>query len=287
MNDKIKKQLIISGVMVALLVSTLGLWYKNFVFHTYMDMVDYQYCFEGENDDIIFEGYEFYKNKTEQKHGGARLAAKTQNLFLNGDQAIIKFQLTSQSDKVYEYTHEYNITTDNEVFMIDSQETVEKLTDNDFSNVTVSIVLVRNGEEIYNESMKAHSSQLSVYNGSNKDYTLQNVYVASSWMKTGTISSTDDIAKKYPYMTMDYIILKDDGNVDNVDDYDRFIHLNGNTQDFIDGKINQTMIYDGTDSLLDKTIKCVITLGENESLEKPFIFMISLHGNIKAGDVNE
>ncbi|MFQ7801637.1 MAG: hypothetical protein ACLRHW_19410 [Coprobacillus cateniformis] len=46
MNKEIKRQLILSGILLCMLVSTLFLWYDNFMFHTYVNVADYQYCFK-------------------------------------------------------------------------------------------------------------------------------------------------------------------------------------------------------------------------------------------------
>ncbi|MEG0367501.1 MAG: hypothetical protein RR585_11745, partial [Coprobacillus sp.] len=129
------------------------------------------------------------------------------------------------------------------------------------------------------------SKELIEYNGGNKNYTLQNVYVTNTWMKTGQLSSkVKNLAKKYPYMTIDYLSLKTGGQSDNINDYDRFIYIKGKTQDFLDGKLSQTMIYDGEGTLLDKKMICVIALSDNEKQQNPFTFKIDIHGNIKAGD---
>ena len=39
MNKEIKRQLILSGILLCMLVSTLFLWYDNFMFHTYVNIV--------------------------------------------------------------------------------------------------------------------------------------------------------------------------------------------------------------------------------------------------------
>ncbi len=284
MNEKMKRELIISGVMVCLLVMTLILWRDNFKFHTYIQTADYQYCFQGENDDLMINGYEFYQDKIGRQHGGARIASKTPNLFLSGDVFTLTFQV-KKNESTYEYSHQYNIQMSDEVFYLSLDKTAEKLKSEYFEDAKMLISIQRGDEKVYEKSIPVKSENLTVYNGGNKNYTIQNVYITKSWIKTGNLSSKQkNIAKKYPFMSIDYIYLKDKGNVEDINDYERFIHLKGQTKDFIDGKIHQTAIYDDSGSLLDKTFKCVITFSKNEDLSKPFIFELDLSGNIKVGD---
>lgn len=288
MNKEIKRQLLLSIVVLSLLVGTLVLWYDNFVFHTYKNIADYQYSFVAENEDVMIQGYEFYKDKNGQNHGGARIIALKERFLLANDQVKIVFSLTRSKDSEFVYSHEYTVKTENEVSFIDMQETEEQLFAEDFKNAMVSIVVTRDHKTVYEKDLEATNQVLVLYNGGNKDYTIQNVYVAKSWLKTGDFSSTQkDLVNKYAYFTIDYLCLKQNGNPENIDDFERFVHINGKTQDLLSGKIKQSAYYDKTDSLLERDLICVVSLGNNEENINEFTFRINLSGSIQEGEDNE
>lgn len=286
MNKEIKRQLILTGILLSLLIGTLALWYDNFMFHSYVNVVDYQYCYGVETEDFMIDGYEFYKKDQVQMHGGARIAALKDHFFLKGD--IIQLSLTIDlKDEDYTYTQEYIVKSDNEVCYFEEEETRQQLFDEDFSHMNFHLTITRDKKIVYDQDVALKSQEMVVYNGSNKDYSLQNVYASSSWLKTGSISTTvKGIEKEYPYITMDYLYLKDNGNEDNIDDYERFAHMSGLTKDVLEDTETSVAYYDGTDSLLDKKLICVVSLKKDESQEDMFTFMITLHGTIKAVDVN-
>ena len=69
MNNEVKKQLTLSLILLALLIATLFFWYPNFMFHTYVERLDYQYCLRGENDEFVVDGYQFYQDGQTQGYG--------------------------------------------------------------------------------------------------------------------------------------------------------------------------------------------------------------------------
>lgn len=286
MNKEIKQQLILTGILLCLLMGTLFLWYDNFMFHSYVNVVDYQYCYAGETEDLMIDGYEFYKKDQVQMHGGARIAALKDRFFLKGD--IVKLSLIIHlEDDEYTYTQEYKVKSDNEVCFFEEEETRQQLFDDDFSRMSFHLSVERAQKTVYDQDIKMTSQEMVVYNGSNKEYSLQNVYASSSWLKTGYFSSTvKDIEKEYPYITIDYLFLKDDGDEENINDYERFAHMNGLTEEFLKNTETQVAYYDGNDSLLDKKMICVISLGKDKSHEHMFTFMLTLNGTIKAVDAN-
>ncbi|MEG0275974.1 MAG: hypothetical protein RR630_02995 [Coprobacillus sp.] len=287
MDKEIKRQLMLSGVVLSLLVCTLVLWYDNFVFHTYKNIADYQYYFATENEDIMIEGYELYKDNNVQSHGGARLIALKERFFLENDQIELTFSLTPSKDKEIVYKHNYTVKSENEVCYLDVQETKESLFSEDFKNALINMTITRDNKVVYEKELPVKSKQLVLYNGGNKDYTIENVFVSKSWLKTGDFSTKDkNLVKKYNYFTIDYLCLKKNGDSDKIDDYERFVHLNGKTQDLIDGKVKQSAYYDKDESLLDKDLICIVSLGNNEKSVNEFTFRINLSGSIQEGDNN-
>ena len=81
------------------------------------------------------------------------------------------------------------------------------------------------------------------------------------WLKTGSFSSKDTkLAKKYPYMIVDYMYSKEENQEVDINDYERFLYLKGKTEDFLNDHYKDHGFYDGEESLLDMQLCCVITL---------------------------
>lgn len=281
MNKEIKRQLILTMILLCLLVSTLFLWYGNFHFHTYMNAVDYQYCFAGKNDDLMIDGYEFYKQDRIQKNGQARLLALKNQFFLKDDQIKAAFIMENENED-YQFEQTIQVQHDNEVCHLNLIDTNVAITDQNLNNAKLHIEVIRDEKTVYDQDIPMINQNLVIYNGSNKDYAIQNVRVTSTWLKTGQLSTKDkDIAKQYPNIVMDYMYLKDDGNENEINDYERFVYIKGKTEDILSKNLDQVVYYDGAGSLLDKQLLCVVTLSKDEKSD-PYIFMINLHGTIKA-----
>lgn len=282
MNKEMKRQLILSLTLLCLIVATLFLWYDNFMFHTYVHVADYQYCFNGNNNDFMVDGYEFYQHSHNQKHGGARIVALQNQLLLEGDEVMTVFEIVNKQGEEFDFKQQYTIKSDNEAFRLDEEETTQQLSQSDFVKTTLQIKIIRDDKDIYNENITMNANDIVVYNGSNKNYAISNVYVTKSWLKTGDFSSTiKGIDKKYSLITIDYLYLKDNGNETNIDDYERFAYINGSTKDIMNNSLYSSVFYDGEGSLLDKTLACVVTLSQDENTEDAYVFMLSLHGTIK------
>ena len=94
--------------------------------------------------------------------------------------------------------------------------------DSDFADVMMHMTIIRNNKTVYDEDIAMKNQVMTVFNGGNKEYAIRNVYATPSWLKTGDFScSVKDIDKKYPNITIDYMYLKDNGQVDDIDVYKR------------------------------------------------------------------
>ena len=196
MNKELKRQLILSGILVCFIISTLFLWYNNFMFHTYVNTDDYQYCFAGGNEELSIDGYQFYKNKEGQKHGNARIIALKDQFLLKDDS--IHVIVTSLKDKDLVFEHQLSVKGDNEVLTLSEDETKEKLSENDLTQLSVQIIIKRQNKTVYDQTVPLQKQDVYTYNGANKDYAISNVYVTSSWLKTGDFSSKiKNIEKQY------------------------------------------------------------------------------------------
>lgn len=274
MNKEVKKQLILSFVLLALLMTTLFFWYPNFVFHTYVETLDYQYCLSGTNDELAIDGYEIYQDGKTQGYGHARMISLKPDFFQKGDDITLTLVL---SDDV-QLTQSMTVENDHDVIIMQEQKTDQILQEDDVQKAQLQVEIVRNQKEIYSQSITMKNQDMLTYTGANKDYSLTNVYVTSSWLKTGIFSSKNkDIAKEYPYMIVDYLYLKDQDGSEDINDYERFVYMNGKTEDFLTNQMKNIGYYDGEESLLDMNLCCVITLMKEENDTNPYTFILPLN----------
>ena len=275
MKKEIKGQLVLSIVLIVITFMTLFFWYRNFIFHTYVDSSTQQYCFSGKNNDFLIEGYQIYQKDHQQFVGDARVICLNDQLFLLHDQVELLITYDNDQD-IISLKHQFEIKNSHEVVQLDEQiidQTLKKP-----QNVDIQVTIQRNKKTIYQEHISMNDQSLALYSGGNKDYLIQNVYVSSSWLKTGDFSTkVKDLSQKYPYMSIDYLYLKDQGQTNDINDYERFAYLKGKTEDFIQQKIMTTVFYDEEGSLLDKPLCCVITLSQQEDDEDPYTFVLNLH----------
>lgn len=274
MNKEVKKQLILSFVLLALLMTTLVFWYPNFVFHTYVETLDYQYCLSGTNDELAIDGYEIYQDGKTQGYGHARMISLKPDFFQKGDDITLTLVL---SDDV-QLTQSMTVENDHDVIIMQEQKTDQILQEDDIQKAQLQVEIVRDQKEIYSQSITMKNQDMLTYTGANKDYSLTNVYVTSSWLKTGIFSSkNEDIAKEYPYMIVDYLYLKDQDGSEDINDYERFVYMNGKTEDFLTNQMKNIGYYDGEESLLDMNLCCVITLMKEENDTNPYTFILPLN----------
>ena len=244
MNKKIKKQLILSFVLLTFVVATLFFWYQNFIFHTYGEKVDYQYCLYAQNEEWQIAGYEFYQ-KDLKNHQPFIQTIKIQN--------------------------------DNQVLLLENQTGQNIFSEKDLQNVQLQIEVKRQKKSIYNQTLSMQKQDIMTYTSANKDYTLTNVYVTENWLKTGVFSSKDqDLAKEYPYMIINYMYSHEQNHEVNINDYERFVYLKGKTEDFLNDQVEGIGYYDGQGSLFDMQLCCVITLMKSEDDLHPYTFTLPL-----------
>ncbi len=269
MKKETKKQLILSIALLCLLTVTLCLWYENFHFHTYATIDDYENVYSAKNEDVMIENYEFSKHMNIATHGGARVLALKDNFFLKNDVVELTVKMGEN-----EFVHKYTIHEENEVFVLPTVETKETLTTKDFQKSSLHLEVKRSQDVVYKQDMKLSSDEIYVYSGGNKDYMIQNIYVGDHWLKTGDFTSRiDDVTSLYSHVTIDYLYLKEQGDPENLDDYERFINITGTSEDVLSGKLAQSQFFDDEGSLLDRTLICVITLDDGKDT---FSFKIPL-----------
>lgn len=275
MNKELKKQLVLSGILLGIVTITLTLWYRNFVFHTYGETLNYQYCFKGENEVLMIDGYEFYQDDQQSIYGGAKMTA-LKPLWLQGD--VIKVSLSFGSQKQEDLT--LQATAQNqETLTLPYMEHHQNIREENLQKVGLHVTITRKQEIIEEYDIPLSNQTVYSYTGANKDYAFAQVYATSSWLKTGHFSTKKkNLAEDYPYMTIDYLYLPYEASLQEapINDYERFIYLKGQTQDFLDQKIGDVGYFDKSGSLLEQKLCCVVSLMTSKDDRDPYTFMIEL-----------
>ncbi len=270
MKSEIKKQLLLSIIVLFVIIVTLFVWYDNFVFHTYVSSNTYQYCFKGENSDFQINGYEFYSIDNTLEVGNARIVCYESNLLLEDDEVTITFYV---NDDIH-YEETISVSYDNEVLTMSLEEYDDRISIDDFDSPYINVTIKRNSENVYDTDIEMNNQDIETFTGSNKDYTISNVYMTSSWLKTGDFSSKiEDLEDQYSYMSIDYMYTNEEVELN---EYERFAYIYGNTEDILENMEHQVVYYDNNDSLLDKDVICVVTLMTSEDDTNPYIFTIAL-----------
>ena len=242
MNKEIKKQLILSFVLLTFVVMTLFFWYQNFIFHTYGEKIDYQYCLYAQNDEWQIEGYEFYQKRKTQGYGHARITPLQPQLLKKNDEMTVTLHLKNHQPLI----QTIKVQNENQVLFLENKTGQNIFSEKDLQNVQLQIEVKRQKKSIYNQTLYMQKQDMITYTSANKDYTLTNVYVTEHWLKTGSFSSKDTkLAKKYPYMIVDYMYSKEENQEVDINDYERFLYLKGKTEDFLNDHYKDHGFYDG------------------------------------------
>ena len=287
MNNETKKQLYLSFTLLAVLLMSVFMWYDNFVFHTYIKQVDFQNYFYGSNNDLMINGYELCQDSQSAYYGNARILSTTENFFKKSDVVTFTVELVDQNEDVHTYKHSYNVKSDNEVIYL-KKEAIEKM--DHTTSITSGYVKVdvkRKNSVVYSKDVRLQIGNIVTYNGGNKDYKIQDVFVADKWIKTGYFSSTiSNLEEKYEYAIVDYAYLKYEGDRDNFNDYVRIAHISMDTHMMLSNVEQDVYFFDDEGSLLDKRIVCFVTLKEKKEDASGMTFMIDLSGVVKVGGNN-
>lgn len=188
MDKTVKRQLGLSLGLLIVVFMTLMFWYDNFIFHTFIDQKQFQACYQAGNEDIQIENIELYQNKQGSYFGNGRMMSLKNNFFLKGDCLTLTYTGKLPQEKTFTFKQKYTIQDDNEVCQFDNQKSKENIDFEKTSDLEVNILIQRKNKTIYDQNLTMNKVELFRYTGSNKDYTIQNVYVTSTWLKTGILS---------------------------------------------------------------------------------------------------
>ena len=283
MNET-KKQLYLSLGLLSVLMVSLLMWHENFMFHTYIKQVDFQNYFYGSNNDVMIDGYELCQDSQSAYYGNARILATNEGIFKKNDTITFTVKLTDQNDVVHDFKHTHKVKTNGEAVYL-KKNSLDKMDHNtEIVRGEINVKVKRGKKTIYNEDVRLQIGDIITYNGGNKDYKIQDVYVADKWLKTGYFSTTlKDIENRYGYCIIDYTYLKENGDRNNFDDYVTIAQVAMDIHEMLLNAKQSVYHYDGEDSLHDKQIICFVTLKEKKNDETGLTFMVDLSGVVKVG----
>ena len=284
MNNETKKQLFLSIGLLAIILTSVFMWYETFMFHTYIKQVDFQNYFYGSNNDMMIDGYELCQDSQSAYYGNARILSTNQGVFKKNDNVIFTITLTDQNENVHTYKHTSKVKSNDQVICL-NKEKIDKMDHNTtIVSGSMNVKITRSKKTVYNEDIRLQIGEVITYNGGNKDYKIQDVFVSNKWLKTGYFSSTiSNLEELYEYCIIDYTYLKENGDKENYDDYVRFAHVSMDTHSMLKNIEQDVYFYDDEGSLHDKQIICFVTLKEKKEDITGMTFMVELSGVVKVG----
>ena len=274
MNKEIKRQFMCIGILLCLLVGTMFLWYRNFIFHSYVDRVDYLYSYSLQDDDFMIDGLQATRKSNVSSFGGGRLLWLDNQMKAN-DEVILTYHVNDKSLK-----QKVKVKANTQMLSLNVIDPQEAFDDVGPAWFEFDIQIMRKGKSIYQKSAQLHRDEVVHYTGNNKHYSLQNVFVTPSTLKTGDFYTTDpSLFEDYPFITIDYLIHK--GDDVQINDYERFANVSGKTEDILENQHNTLSYYQGEGSLLDYDMICVVTLYKSTANDDKFSFAIQLEPKSK------
>ncbi len=282
-SKEVISQLRVSLIMLVIMSLTLIMFHSNFAFHTYVNVVNFQYTYNASDKKVEVQDYQFHKDGTSASYGGGRIYATEEGFFEKGDKVLVNVKIADDNNKTYTFTHEEKVRVDNQVIYLGEKalSTIDQVTS---KSGTITIQVKRKKKSVYKKTLTLVSQDLQAFNGSNEGYSITNAYGTSDWFKSGDLDiKSSSTIKNYPYATVDYLALKSKKlDSDDTDNYDRIIHISGKTEELMHNGEHEVYFADA--SLKGKMISVVVTL-KNKTKTRSYSFMIKLTGS-EVGDIS-
>lgn len=284
MEKKYKQQLIVSILFIGLVVTTLFTMYPLYSFHTYDEVVYYDYLLNETSKDISLENFEVFKDEKTSSIGGGTLTIVNNTLFNEGQ--VLKVVINASNNKEQSISSEYviNYSQNNPKYFLDAKKMIFTKDDveSKITNITEATITFYNEQEtkIYDMVLKVNPLTKAI--GSNKQYRMENAYVSEYFMRLGKLVTNSKIEKEYSTISLEYRYVKDKKKKE----YVVFNKTTSTTSEYFN---NQEMpIYYHTKeegSLLDKELSVVVILSNTDGKDE-YVFAIDLDVN-KVGESNE
>lgn len=280
MEKKYKEQLIISVLFASIVIASLFFMYPIFSFHTYDEVVYYDYLLTVDDKQVVLENFEIYKNESISSLGGGTLYIEDETLWHGENELKVKIQGFDKERRTVE--NQYVITKDNKEYSLvyATKEFTKKDKENKITNIVDAKITIQTMADVEVYSSKLAVTPMHLLIGSNKEYRIENAYISDYVMRVGKLSVNSEIEKKYPSISLEYRYVKDKKK----DEYVVFKKIIGQTKEYLKSNTSDMFYQDKKDgSLIDKDLSVVVILSNDKD---EYVFSIDLQVN-KVGETNE
>lgn len=273
MEKKYKHQLIVSILFLGLVVVTLFTLFPLYSFHTYDEVVYYDYLLNETSKDITLENFEVFKDEKNSSIGGGTLVVVNPSLFSEGQvlKVVVNANDNNQQTITSEYTMTYSQNQSNYFLYAYKKVFTNEDIESKITNITQATITFYDQQEakVYDAILKV--KPLAKALGANKQYRIENAYVSEQFMRLGKVATNTKI-EEYSTISLEYRYLKDKKK----EEYVVFKKVTNDISDYFDAK-EIPVYYHNKDegSLLDKELSVVIILS-NKDTKKEYVFAIDL-----------
>lgn len=280
LEKKYRVQLILSIVFALIVSGSLFFMYSTFSFHTYDQVVYYDYMLSTSNDKISLENYEVYKDEKLSTLGGGTLVIKDSNILNVSDTLKITVKGKAENGKSVEgmYLVSSNGQTNSFSLPYNATQIKDKKEQREITSIKEASIKITNLQDAVILEEQLEVLPLQSVSGSNKEYRIENAYIGEKFMRLGKLAVNSDIQKEYPNISLEYRYVKDKKK----EDYVVFKKVSETTKTYLEKKESEVFyLEDEEESLLDKELSVVVILSNSED---QYAFSIDLS---KAGETNE
>lgn len=198
-----KTHLVLTLVLLVVLLIPLVNQFDNFMFHTYETKVFQKNMYYGIHDDVSMDYYSFIENENGYQFGKGKLTINNEEFLHDGDELEVTSRIGHQTfnhqlEKIGNVYHlDYIMTQE-----IDKAKNIELIIFNKTTQNTINLPL--------------SPTNLNVYSGQNKDFTVKELYTYKDRMQLGSINcaNLDKWMKDYQKVRIEYRYKKPDALTD-------------------------------------------------------------------------
>ena len=189
-----KTHLSVAVLLLAVLLFPLITQYKNFVFHTYETKVYQKSVYYGRDDSASVDYYSLVENEKGYQLGKAKVVIKDENFIHEGDE----IEMTSLVDD-HSFDH---VLEKEDLYHYD----LDLITGKFLASVRQLTLEIKNKTTGQTLSIPLNPSELNVYTGQNKDFTVKELYVYKNRIQLGSINCAhiEKWKKEYENVRIEY-----------------------------------------------------------------------------------
>lgn len=189
-----KTHLSVAVLLLVVLLFPLMTQYKNFIFHTYETKVFQKSIYYGLHDLASVDYYSLVENEKGYQLGKAKVIIKDENFIHEGDEIEMisliddhSFEHVLEKEDLYHYN-------------------LDLITDKNLGSVSQLTLEIKNKTTGQTLSIPLNPSELNIYTGQNKDFTVKELYVYKNRIQLGSINcaNIDQWKKEYDNVRIEY-----------------------------------------------------------------------------------